>query len=374
MIHVPKPRAVPLFVGLLLTAATMFPVAAFAASCTPQYVQVTEDPASKVLVGCCNDNGTWKTGSLSARACLNPSNMCQKGHCDGNPNSSCNGSFTNAPGDCVLQDGQFCKVGECKQQLCTAADDPEDIPLRCDDGNDCSNDSCNTGTATYTTPSCSHSNVANGSDCVFDDTDPCTTGACTDGTCGSVPDDGAFCGSASGNTCTPAYCNANGDCLPQGDPIPCTGQLQKCRKWACAWDGETPECSQIKVDSANPAENSCDTDAHDCKIQTCGPGGKCNAVSVPAGTSCDSNFTTPLTDCYSGLCDSRKNCENETLGVFGYYDDVPCGAQDSNVCTTQTCQGLTCGVVECTTNTCSACGVDGVCSDASGSCTCVAQP
>jgi hypothetical protein len=294
-----------------------------------------------------------------------------KGHCDGNPDSTCNGSYTNGPGTCVVQDGLFCRLGECKQQLCTADEDEELVPLRCDDNNDCNSDTC-TG-ATYNTPGCSHANLANGTACSFTDTDPCTGGECTDGVCGSVPDDGAFCGTASGNICTPAHCNANADCIPdEGDPITCEGTLAKCRKWACSWEGSTHSCDQVKVDHTNPAENGCDTDAHDCKIQTCGKGGKCNAAAQPVNTSCDANFTTPLTDCYSGQCDSRKNCEGEDFGIFGYYDGVACGSQDTNPCTSQTCQGLTCGVVSCNSDTCVACGVSGTCGGTPpSSCGCV---
>jgi hypothetical protein len=372
MAHVSKSGSIPLLVGIALSAMVAAPTAALATDCTPTYVQLTEDPASKVLVGCCNADGTWKTGTLSQRACLNPNNMCQKGHCDGNPNSTCNGDYTNQNGTCVVQDGLNCRLGECQQQLCTANSDPDLIPLRCDDHNDCKDDDCSG--STYFTPSCTHTNVPNGTGCEFPDTDPCTTGVCTDGTCGSVPANGAFCGTASEGTCTPAFCDANGDCNPQGDPITCSGTLQTCRKWECSWDGQSASCTQVKVDPNNPAENSCDTDPHDCKRQVCGPKGKCNAQAQPAGTSCDSNYTTPLTDCYSGLCDSRKNCENEALGVYGFYDGVPCGPQDSNVCTSQTCQGLTCGVVTCNSNTCVACGINGICGGTPpDNCTCTAQ-
>lgn len=372
MAHVSKSRSIPLLVGIALGAMLAAAPAALATDCTPQYVQLTEDPASKVLVGCCNADGTWKTGNLSQRACLNPSNMCQKGHCDGNPNSTCNGSYSNQNGTCVVNDGQFCLLGECTNQQCQPDPDPDLVVQRCDDGNDCKDDACNVGTATYNTASCTHTNVSNGQSCAFNDADPCTTGQCTDGTCGSVPDPGAFCGTASGNTCTPAHCDANGVCNVDGDPITCTGTLAVCRKWSCSWTGTSPTCTQVKVDPNNPAENGCDTDAHDCKIQTCGPKGKCNAKPQPVDTSCDSNFTTPLTDCYSGRCDSRKNCVNEDLGYFGFYDGVPCGPQDSNVCTSQTCQGLTCGVLSCNTNTCTACGVNGICGGTPPDCTCTA--
>jgi hypothetical protein len=148
-----------------------------------------------------------------------------------------------------------------------------------------------------------------------------------------------------------------------------------CRKWSCEWNGDEHDCVPVKVDSNNPAENDCDTNPHDCAVFTCGPKGKCTSKPRGANLPCDSNYTEPLTDCISGLCDSRKNCELEDSGgVFGAYDGVPCGPQDSNVCTSQTCQGLTCGVVSCNTNACSACGVNGICGGtAPSNCTCTAQ-
>jgi hypothetical protein len=369
-------RSVLLLVGLSLAAMLAAPGGVLAQPCTPQYIHMDEDPTHDVLVGCCNANGTWKSGTNSQRECINPSNMCQRGHCDGNPNSTCNASYINAGGDCVLNDGQFCSKGTCQQQLCTADSDPDLIPSRCDDNNQCTDDSCNTSTSTYTQAACTNTDSTQGTSCDLNPGQTCRKGECNgSGDCDPAIAEGDFCGTVSGSTCTPATCNANGDCVQNGDPFTCTGTLQTCRKWQCAYNGTVPTCTQVKVNSEDPNENGCDTDAHDCKIQTCGPKGKCNASPQPAGTFCDTNFTTPLTDCYAGQCDSRKNCENESIGYFGHYDGVPCGAQDNNVCTTQACSGLTC-TTTCNTGACTACGYPGTCGGTPpNNCTCtVNQP
>jgi hypothetical protein len=333
------------------------PGGVFAQACTPQYVQLREgDPTSQqVLVGCCNADGTWKTGTSTQRECLVPGNMCQRGHCDGTANSTCNGSYSNNTGECVVSDNLFCKLGTCQQQLCTLDSDPDAVPLRCDDSNMCTDDSCSG--STYNAPSCGHTPVTDGNACDLNPAVTCMKGSCSSGACSAVNNPGGFCGTSNGATCQPAHCDANADCIIDAPPYTCTGSLPICKQWQCSFNGTATSCTSVRL----PTGTSCDTNAHDCKIETCSSKAKCTSKPQPVGTSCDSNYTTPLTDCYSGQCDSQKNCENEANGVFGFYDGVPCGPQDSNVCTNQTCQGLTCGVVTCNTNACTACGVNGVC-------------
>jgi hypothetical protein len=372
-------RSVPLLVGLALTVMMAAPRGVLAQACTPQYVQLREgDPTSaQVLVGCCNANGTWKTGNNTQRECLVPGNMCQRGHCDGNANSTCNpaldGTFSNAAGECVVTDNQFCKLGTCQQQLCTLDNDPDLVPLRCEDNNDCTTEGC-TG-STYSASNCSHTAVTNGNACGLSPAQTCKKGSCSSGACTAVSDPGGFCGSSSGATCTPAHCDANADCVVDGPPYTCTGTLGVCKQWQCTYNGTSTSCSQAKLATGT----SCDTNAHDCKIETCSAKARCTSKPQPVTTSCDTNFTTPLSDCYSGQCDARKNCENEAGGVSGYYDGVACQSDTDN-CTQQTCSGLSCNVTACNGNTtaCTACTAPGLCAGGSPTgdppaCGCVAQ-
>jgi hypothetical protein len=355
------------------------PSGAFAL-CTPEYVQLTGDAASKVLVGCCNADGTWKSGTSTKRECLRPSNMCQQGHCDGTVGSSCNASSTgvynNAAGDCVLNSSPFCKLGTCQQQLCTLDSDPSLVPGRCDDATQydakqCTADSCVAPTS-YIQPTCLNAPLNGGENCDLNPAQTCKKGGCSAGLCAAVANPGAFCGTVAGNVCTPKHCDGNSACTADpGGSITCVGDLKVCKKWECVFNGTTPVCSQVKVNPLVAPENDCDTNHHDCKLQTCRTNGACGAAAQPATTSCDTNFTTPLTDCRSGQCDARKNCENEdTDGYPGYYDNNAC-QPDADACSTETCQGLTC-TAACDSNlACSGCGGPGHCSGTVAPCSCV---
>jgi hypothetical protein len=370
----------------LTTAVAGFLLAgeASAQQCTPQYIQLT--PTSSVLVGCCNADGTWKTGTSAQRECLNASNMCQKGTCN-ETTHSCDGSYSNAPGSCVST-SNLCQLGTCSAQQCQVDSDPDAIDYRCEDNNICTNDTVCTG-STYSTLVCPHT-ADDTQVCDDGDDNPCTATQCSGGTCSGAAAnlDGTSCSTASGNTCYPKTCSS-GVCTDAGSPIVCSGSIGVCKKWSCQWSGSTSSCTQVAKDWTTYPENDCDDNPHDCNVKRCTAKAKCTGKApnnLPPSDPeydpelddfvCDSNFANPLVDCFGGRCDARKNCVNESVaaGVPAYVGQT-C-VSDSDLCTVQTCVGTSCNLSGCSTGNCGGCATGpGVCTDTDPgpgfSCSCV---
>ncbi|MCP3981530.1 MAG: hypothetical protein GY716_19705 [bacterium] len=163
------------------------------------------------------------------------------------------------------------------------------LPEECDDGNPCTDDSCNV-------TQCSHTPIlgccSDDSDC--DDGNPCTDDSCDAGSCKTMPNVDAC---SDGDPCTIGDTCSGGACVG-GTPLGC-GDGNDCTDDACA--------EGICETTYNPAGICCagDGDCNDdnvCSADTCLPDGTCtNAVD--------------------------SNCCNE---------DVDC--DDSDVCTLEVCR------------------------------------
>jgi Dictyostelium (slime mold) repeat len=282
------------------------------------------------LPGCC----TTDTDCIDSSACT-VNESCQAGSCvsdvvscdDGNActNDSCDAvvGCRNLPvvNGIACGDGDVCNGTEtCQGGTCTP-----DTPPACDDGNPCTTDGCDsvTGCTVQAIAGCCNSDA----DCT--DSSACTVNErCVSHACVSDPltcDDG--------NPCTTDGCNAATGCtftpVPNGqscgDLDPCNG-LESCQSGTCT-QGTAPLC-----DDGNP-----------CTVDDCDSNSGCTHAAVEGccvsdGDCVDADACTVNERCVAGRCTS----DPRTCG-----DNNPC-SQDSCVSTvgcvnTPLLDGTSCG-------------------------------
>jgi len=174
--------------------------------------------------------------------------------------------YANAAGSC--NDGDACTTGDtCSAGLCSGT------PINCDDGIDCTTDSCVAGT-------CQHASacacLAN-SDC--DDSNPCTADTCAAGTCQ--------------NNATEGSCDDGDDCTED----------DFCQAGSCASGVYVCPCEK---------DNDCDDD-NACTDERCNDDTKTCEVTKLTGTNCnDGDRCTSEDTCDNGKCKGGKNVCKET--------------------------------------------------------------
>ena len=170
---------------------------------------------------------------------------------------------------------------------------------RCDDGNDCTTDTCELGECTFT-PEC-----AEAADC--DDGDACIADTCTaEGCCEYSP---ITCDDS--NACTDDSCDPATGCV--FTPIDCDDGD------ACTVDN----CDEIDGCIYSPVD--CD-DGNDCTADSCDPATGC--VHVP--------------DCASAAdCDDTDACTMEVCTAEGCCEYTPVNCDDGDVCTEDSCDPAT---------------------------------
>jgi len=220
--------------------------------------------------------------------------VCTDDGCD--PGTGC--TVVNNTAQC--DDGDACTDGD----ACLAGSCVPGPALDVDDGNVCTDDTCDSSLGAVNTPNTG----------ICDDGDPCTTGeSCLDGSCqgGTAPDcnDGNPCTTDScdatgtgcvnanntatcddGDACTDADTCANGLCVP-GDPVACDDDNictdDSCDSvTGCAFtpniagcDDGDPCTQDDRCDSGGCAGSTigCD-DGQDCTIDTCDESGDCTST------------------------------------------------------------------------------------------------
>ncbi len=251
--------------------------------------------------------------------------QCLEGQCvggvpancnDGNP---CTDDSCDAPVGCVstpnqlpCQDGNACTVDDqCFEGACKPG-----APLDCDDGNVCSNDFC--------LPETGCSNAANTLPC--DDGNACTTGdVCAAKSCKSgapvVCDDSNPCTT---DSCAPATgCSNLPNTLACDDGNPCTVS-DKCAASKCV-SGPPLDCNDSNVctdDSCVSTQQGTPKCIHEPNTAPCGAGylcsgGTCNCVPNCTGKVCGPDgcggFCTqggmPLCEKQKGVCAGAKKAE-----------------------------------------------------------------
>ena len=263
------------------------------------------------------------------------------------------------------QDDAGSDSGDTHQDADDVTDDAVDSPdtfttvvdnckgVNCDDGNVCTNDSCNSVdgscTNTHNSADCDDENVCTLNDfceggfCISgidkkcpDEGNPCTDESCDQKKgCVSLPNS-ATC--TDGNACTTADTCTNGKCTPQGakdcnDGDKCTSD--SCDIFSgCEHVSKSGECDcEFDVDCID--KNPCTTDS--CKDKKCQYGFADNEDCTDDGPC-----TEPKGKCKSGKCvvklkscDDDNHCTNDSCdqkkGCVSLPNSVTC--TDGNACT-----------------------------------------
>ena len=241
--------------------------------------------------------------------------------CDGAGDGPCSANVCEpAVGKCAVTnfpDGTGCSDGT----ACTALDNCatgacKGTPVPCDDGNPCTNDSCDVAKGcviTANTAACSDGNA-------------CTSGdVCVGGSC-----------KAGVVSC---QCANSSDCKPFEDNDLCNGSLV-CQAGKCVVDPAT--------------QVACGDDGKACTTAVCdGTTGKCSQKPLVDGQPCGGGELCNGTGlCSLGACigkagcpDDGKPCTTATCDDKGGCSQVPVvgGCDDGNACTVgDSCQGTAC--------------------------------
>ena len=272
-------------------------------------------------------------GAPAAFICADDGNACTSHTCDPSSGRCVLGTVTNG-GSC--NDATVCNGSEtCTDGACLPG-----VALNCDDGNPCTDDTCDGVTG------CAHANRGSGASC--SDGNVCNGSETCNGSGACLPGTPLVC--QSNDVCVALTCNpANGACLPSnvanGTPCPdgnlCDGQT--CNNGVCgsgtavlcAADTDNNPCT---ANQCNPATGqclpgnadgvACATDGNQCTNDVC-TAGACQHPNVVLGTQCNNG----------NACDGNPDtCAPLTPGaVFQCFGGFPITCNDNQVCTTDTC-------------------------------------
>ena len=288
-------------------------------------------------------------------------------------NNACTvGDVCNASGTCSAGSPRVCNDGlDCTTDTCNTATGCVFTPRTgtcTDDGNPCTSDTCSGTTCTHPArangSSCSdglfctvgeacQSGVCTGGTANCLDTNPCTNDSCSEATgCSNTPAIGAPCND--NNACTVSdTCNASAVCT--GSPRVCDDLLE------CTTD----TCNTTTGCVFTPRTGTCTDDGNACTNDVCS-GTACTHPARANGTTCNDGFFCTINDtCQNGTCTGggpncvdTNDCTVDTCSeTSGCANDPATGAScsDGDPCTSpDICDASgTCrpGPVICTTST-----------------------
>ena len=274
----------------------------------------------------CNGTLYCNTDAIPFQCDVKPSTIVQ---CTP-PNSPCQTvACEPTTGKCAVQnvpdglscdaDGNVCTVGDaCWSGACTPGP-----TVACDDGNVCTDDSCDPGVGCIKTANMAPCSDGNG--CTTSDV--CQGGACLSGMPVACPS----LGPCVANTCEPA----TGNCVPSNttsacdDGDPCT-QGDTCKGGSCASGVPNPCPSGSKC-----ATGSCDALTGNCTFKT---------VTCDDGNLCTIDACDPVAGCVFSPkpCDDANACTKDACDIStGACNYTPFGCDDNNFCTADSCNPAT---------------------------------
>ncbi len=221
-------------------------------------------------------------------------NDCTANTCDSSSGRAVCGNPPVANGT-SCDDGTACTVSDtCQGGVCTPGSSPS-----CDDGNPCTDDSCDSGSG------CTHvnNNAPCGNDVFCDGADVCSGGACTH------PGDPC---TATGDFCDEAHdrcndCRNNSDCGP-GAPY-CKPETGTCTE--CGGDTDCHDPSKPYCDTGNNTCLGCLNDAQ------CDNGNVCDGGEFCSGSVCHSGTLLGCDDgnpCTADSCNPGSGCTHADVG------------------------------------------------------------
>ena len=220
------------------------------------------------------------------------------------------------------EDGNVCTTGDtCAEGVCVSGD-----PLVCDDANVCNGEeSCDVATG-----------CKPGQPLQCGDADPCNGVEVCDPLDGCVANDPVTCDD--GNPCNGLEVCAPGfGCLP-GEPVVCEDDGDVCTDTYC-----DPDSGCVTVLNSAPCDDNdiCTTGDH-CEL------GLCVAVSVMTcddNNDCTDDSCNPVTGCVFGTntlpCDDANACTTGDVcgsGVCAGVDTSTVDCDDENICTDDSCE------------------------------------
>ncbi len=336
-------------------------------TCKPQVVIFCDDGNACTTDSCDTTNGKCVYAANSApcsdgTACTS-GDICSKGACIGTPtvctdSNPCTTEYCDPLSGCkypATVDGSPCSDGSvCTSGDACAAGKCKGVGIVCSDGNPCTTDTCDPlvgckfvafsgacsdGNPCTTGDNCSSGKCLAGAPVACNDGSACTDDACdpSSGACKYTANDKNSCNDS--NACTTGdYCGG-GTCKPGITVVDCDDKNTCTSDWCDPGKG----CQH----KANPAV-PCD-DSNPCTLKDICQSGVCQSGTWDL---CDDNNA-----CTSDLCDTKQGClhnantnkcddGNACLGpdacVSGKCVGAsPTGCNDSNVCTTDSCDTKT---------------------------------
>jgi hypothetical protein len=328
------------------------------------------------FTGCKDGVALCSAPTPVAETCNGKDDNCDgfidEGLCDdGNP---CTTGICGSDGSCgqIPDSGAACDDGSvCSSSDVCVSGKCQGTAIDCDDGNPCTDDSCDLANG------CTHTNAEIA---CADDGNSCTIDACVNGACAHPTlGDGATC-KDDGNGCTLDGCLA-GECLHTDDPFdpPCADDSNVCTQDVCKASAcaHVPMAGEITCASdgdvctydvcgggacthpATATETTCADDGVACTNDFCA-GGKCTHPPVSNGEAC-ADDGLPCTDdaCQGGACQhpakaygaacaddglpcTADTCKNGVCVHLATMGGQPC-PEDGDPCTVDTCTSLGCG-------------------------------
>src|SRR5262249_34334479 len=212
---------------------------------------------------------------------------------------------------CDTTDGNFCTLGRCDGAGFCAGDGT----TPCDDGEECTTDTCTSFSGGTSGFSCSYQTRPDGAECgrwcnlgscsggtcmeqtpgrSCADPNPCTVDTCDESArrCVHTNSSGGSCND--GNSCTTSDQCQDGTC--KGLPVICPDDGNKCTTAVCDPSGPSPVCNHLPSVLCRPDGNPCTED-------NCNPlPGACH-TPLPDGSACDDHIDCTQGDaCLAGVC------------------------------------------------------------------------